>query len=91
VKRLREIEEYAKETYALSDSDRQALEARFDYLEEAVGRLGRLDWRNIALGTLFTLAAEAILPPEAVRHLLLMLFQQIVHLFGGPPFELPGG
>jgi hypothetical protein len=91
VKRLREIEEYAKGTYALSDSDRQALEARFDYLEEAVGRLCRLDWRNIALGTLFTLAAEAILPPEAVRHLLLMLFQQIVHLFGGPPFELPGG
>jgi hypothetical protein len=90
-KELREIKEYAKKTYALSEGQTLAFEAKLNYLEEAAGRLGRLDWRAAALGTLFTLVAEAILPPEAVRHILLMLFQPLGHLFGHPIPELPIG
>jgi hypothetical protein len=32
------------------------LEGHLLYLEEAVDRQGRIDWRGIAVGTVFTLA-----------------------------------
>lgn len=88
---LRDIKEYVKQTYALSEHQTQVLEAKLAYLEDARRRLGRLDWRNVALATLFTLAAEAMLPPEDARRILLMLLQPLGHLFGHVLPELPSG
>jgi len=90
-KQLQEIKEFAENAHSLSGHQMKALEAKIEYLNDAADRLGRLDWRAAALGTMFTLAAEAMLPPEAARHIFLMLFQPLGHLFGHPLLELPPG
>jgi hypothetical protein len=90
-KQLREITEYVKQTNALSEDEVQALEERLDYLEEAAGRLGRLDWRTVVAGTLLTAIVGAVLPPEATRDILLMLLRSLAHLFGHPFPELSSG
>jgi hypothetical protein len=86
---LRATKKYVKKTYALSEDDMQALEARLDHLGDAAGRLGRLDWRTVVAGTLLTAIVEAVLPPEATRDVLLMLLRSLAHLFGHPIPELP--
>jgi hypothetical protein len=88
---LREIKKYATRNHSLSENQVQALEARLEYLEEAAGRLGRLDWRNAAVGAMVTFAAEMIVAPEEARRILLMILQPLGHLFGHPFPELPPG
>ena len=90
-KQLQEIKEFVKKTYALSESQTQELEAKLEYLNDAAQRLGRVDWRAVALGTLLPLAAEAILPPENARHVVLMFLGSLGHLFGYPLPGLPSG
>ncbi|MCA1701253.1 MAG: hypothetical protein LC790_21090 [Actinobacteria bacterium] len=64
-KRLREVEEYVKATYSLSEGQAHALRARLDYLETAAGRLGRTDWRGVFVGVVVSLGADASFGPSA--------------------------
>jgi hypothetical protein len=78
---LREIQEYVKKSYALSGSQLHALDETRAYMDEAVGRLGRIDWRNAAAGAMLGALVTAAIPPDAVRAYLEMLFQSLAHLF----------
>lgn len=88
---LGEVRHYARTALRLSEQQLQELDGRLRYLEEASERLGRKDWLNIALGTVITLAAEALLPPEEIRNVLAMILHPLSHLFGHPLPLLPPG
>jgi len=87
---LREIAEYARKTYALSQDQMQALEAGLEDIGDKVGRLGRREWLTYVAGTLAILEAT-ILPPEATRHIFLILVRSLAQLRGHTFPELPGG
>jgi hypothetical protein len=86
---LREIKEYVKKTYSLSEAQWMLLEARLDYLQEAASRIGRLDWRNAFLGAILGLIFSMGLPPNAARDIVLMGLRALAYLFGHPMPELP--
>ena len=88
VGRLQELAEYARRTYSLSGPEMQILNAKVDYLVGAVGRLGRIDWRNAFAGVILGFIFAAVLPPESARHIFLTLLRAVGHLYGLP--ELPG-
>ncbi len=90
-KQLREIKEYAKKTYSLSEAQRMLLEARLDYLQEAASRLRRIDWRNALVGAIFGYIFAAALPPEAARDIFKVALGALAHLFAHPIPELPSG
>jgi hypothetical protein len=94
VEHLREIEEYVRNTYSLSQDQIAVLGVRFDELEAAVGRVGRLDFKGLFLGALFALFLAGVLPPEVVHSILIMALHGLEHVFGGgsgggPAPELP--
>jgi hypothetical protein len=88
---LRELKEYAKETHKLSERQMEALEAGFAAIEDASGRLGRIDWRNAALTLLLQAIYDAVLPAETTRDIFQMFVGSVGHLFGHPLPGLPGG
>jgi hypothetical protein len=90
-RQLREIKEYAKERHSLSEEQMESLETRLDYLEEATGRLGRIDWRTAFVGAIVEFILVAALPPETARDIFLMGVRTLGHLFGHPIPELPSG
>lgn len=86
---LREIKEYLRSTQSLSEASTAAIEDRLAYLEEAAGRMGRVDWRNAFVGVMLGLVVEAVAPPEVVREVLALALRGLSHLFGVPLPELP--
>lgn len=80
---LRQIKEFVKKTYSLSDSQRLSLEAKLDDIEAAAGRVGRKDWLLLVCGVMFSAIVTGLLPPEAVQEILAMLLHGLDHLFGG--------
>jgi hypothetical protein len=52
-------------TIGLQERQLRIANAKLDYLMEKAKTFGRIDWRNIMIGALVTLAMEAALPPEA--------------------------
>jgi hypothetical protein len=86
---IREIKDYLKESRDLSEEQYARIEARLDYAEEACQRLGKKDWIFLFLGTLFSVVGSALLPPDALQHVLSMAAQRIGHLFGGGRPQLP--
>jgi hypothetical protein len=90
-KQLREIKEYVKKTYSLSSQQMSRVEARLDEAEAATRRIGRKDWLLLFFGVMFTVIVTALLPPEAVQHILTMARDGLDHLFdgGGRPPQLP--
>jgi hypothetical protein len=86
---LREIKEYVTKTYDLSAGQMHVLETRLDSIRDAASRLGRRDWLTWVAGTLTIL--QAVLPPGAIRHILLMTLRSAAHLLGHPIPELPSG
>jgi hypothetical protein len=88
-KQLAEIKTHVKQTHALAGDQMQALEERLDYLQDATGRMNRIDWRNAAAGVLLSAIVNAVLPGDATRDVLLMLFRVVGHMFGHPILELP--
>ena len=86
-RRLRELAQYASNKYSLSGVQIQALDAKLDYLVKASGRVGRVDWRSIFIGTIFSFILSAALPSESAHDILLTLLRGIVSLYP----ELPSG
>jgi hypothetical protein len=91
VKQLAEIRRYAKTALRLSDQRMEELDGRLRYLEEATARVGRKDWLLIAIGTMFSIAVAAIIPPDEVRNLITIFLQPLGHLFGHAFPQLPPG
>jgi hypothetical protein len=94
---LRQIKEFVRKTYPLSETQVLDLEARLDVIEAAAGRIGRKDWLLLVGGVMAGVIITDLLPPGAVRHILLMLLHGLEHLFGGwdlppqlPPLRVAG-
>jgi len=87
--RLQGMAEQARHTYSLSEEQMRVLNAKIDYLKAAAGRLGRIHWRDVFLGVMFTFVLASALPPESVRHIVLTILRTIVQHHGFP--ELPNG
>jgi hypothetical protein len=86
---LREWAVDARRTYSLSEPQRRVLDAKLDYLVNAAGRLGRIDWRNAFVGVILGYVLTAALPPDSARDMLFRAIGAIGHFFGLP--ELPSG
>jgi hypothetical protein len=86
---LRKLRDDIAKNRELSADQLRLLDERLSYAEEAADRLGRVDWRNAVVGALLTLATEALVPPEAVRHVVVAIFHSLGHLFGHPVPGLP--
>jgi hypothetical protein len=80
--RLREIKEYVKKTYSLTEEQTSRIEARLDEAEAASRRMGRKDWVLLFAGVVFTLIVTDFLPPEVAQHILMMAVHELAHLFG---------
>jgi hypothetical protein len=63
------------------------VEARFDELEAAAGRIGRKDWRLQFFGVMLMVIVAGLMPPEGLQHILVMAVHGLDRLFGGggPP------
>lgn len=68
--RLQAFAEYAQKEYHLSEEQMQALNASISYLQESVTRLGRVDWKSAAIGTLFSFFVNIAIPADAARGLM---------------------
>jgi hypothetical protein len=86
VAQLNEIKQLLVNNYG---ADPQALASRIEQLTEASTRLGRRDWLNIFLGTLFGWALNGLVPPQGIREVLALASHTIGHLFGGSVPQLP--
>jgi hypothetical protein len=84
---LQEIKEYVKNTYVLSIQQAAHVEKMFGEVEDASHRIGRKDWLLLFGGALFSLILSAIVPPEAVQHILTMATHGLGHIFSrqNPP------
>ena len=92
-RRLREVEAYVRRTHALPEAEKEILKAKIDYLVDAAGRLGRIDWRNVFVGAIVGYILTAALPPESARSLFMTfmtLLRSVGHLFGHGFQGLPG-
>ena len=58
---IEEIRIYISSTYSLADEPLAEVNRKLDYLIDASSRLGRIDWKNIVIGALVTLALERVL------------------------------
>jgi hypothetical protein len=65
--RLREVEALVRDTYSLSEAEMETLHRKIDYLVDAAGRLGRIDWLNACAGAIIGLILSVGLPPESIR------------------------
>ena len=80
-RRLKEGAERAGQTLSLSDPAIHSLNEKVDYLIEAAGRTGRIDWKNACVGALISYALSVALPPESARLVIQMLLKALGHLY----------
>jgi len=80
-RRLREVEAHVRRTSTLPETEMEILKAKIDYLVDAAGRLGRIDWRNVFVGAIVGYILTAALPPESARPLF-MTFMTLLRSVG---------
>jgi len=88
---LNEAKEYVRANFELDPAQLDQIESQLDYLIEASGRIGRVDWRNLLIGSFLALALQTVVPVAPIQQLLLLLFHGLESMFsgsGGP--SLPG-
>jgi hypothetical protein len=78
---LRQIKNFAKVTYTLSEAQMASLDEKLDMIQAAAGRIGRKDWQILVIGVMSTLIIDRLLPPEAVQHIFATVLQALTHLF----------
>jgi hypothetical protein len=88
-RQLQELAENAKREYSLSEVQMRVLNETVSYLVDAVGRLGRTDWRGLVIGMMLSFVLSVALPPDAARHIFFSIIRIIGHRYGFP--ELGGG
>jgi len=54
-----------QQRFSLAESRAQILQSEIEYLKEQVKRQGRLNWKQIFVRTMVTLAIKLALPPDA--------------------------
>jgi hypothetical protein len=79
---LDEFRENARTTYSLSTSQLADLDSKLDYLVNAADHLGRKDWKNACIGALIGYVLSVAFPPDATRHIIMMLVNGITPFFG---------
>jgi hypothetical protein len=82
---LREIKDYVKKTYDLTDTQTMRLEERFNQAEEASRRMGRKDWFLLFSGVVLTLIVSDLVPASVVQHVFGMVVHELGHLFSNDP------
>ena len=85
--RLHEYAETARQAHAFSKEQMRLLNGKIDDLVDAAGRLGRKDWLNVFVGTIFFYCLEVALPPDATRE----IFRGFVHVINRLYPLLSGG
>ena len=75
---LAELRALVRASDRLTAEQARIANERFDYLEAATERLGRLDWRSAFLGAVIDLALQAIIPVDVVQG----IFGMAARLFG---------
>ncbi len=80
---LRAALDTVRHTHELTDEQYRALEDKLDYLVEAAGRFGRLDWRSIFIGSLVEVAMQHALSSDLLRDFLGLTLRGLAQLFGG--------
>lgn len=88
-KGIHEIKEHLIQTQRLTAEKQTFVETRLSYLEEALGRLGRFDWLNLAVGVLMNIAVGVSLNPDSVRETFRIAGLLIGKVFGGGQGMLP--
>ena len=86
---LYEIKRYLITTQQLSKEQQNKVEPRFNYLEEAITRLGRIEWLNILIAQLIAIAIELGLRGDSTHDLLTFAAQIVRQLLGtllSPPY-----
>jgi hypothetical protein len=86
-KGLDELQAHVLDQAELSASQIERLETNVSYLKDALKRLGRTDYRTAYFGVMATLVTEAMIPPDVLRHGMLIVARVTTHLFG---VDLPG-
>jgi len=81
IAQLGEVRRYIVAT-GVDETQLLAIDARLDYLTEATERLGRIDWRVVAIGMAFEIALAAAFNPEQARHLFDLMAQAAQRLLG---------
>lgn len=64
---LRTIEEHTIRTFNLQGEEAAYVRERLNYLSEAAGRVGRFDWKGLALSTFFGIVTSLAMEPEKAR------------------------
>jgi hypothetical protein len=70
-------------SFNLSAQIQAEINVKLDYLSAAKERLGRYDWRALALTTAIDVAIAAAFNPDQARHLLQLIASGLVRLLGG--------
>ena len=88
--RLREVEAHVRDTYSLFEPEMETLHRKIDYLIDAAGRFGRIDWLNIFVGAIFSYLLAVALPSEHALPFMTHFLHAIRHFFehGLPPLFL---
>lgn len=80
--RLDQIESDLAEIQELNAEQGAFVHQQFEYLREALPRLGRRDWLLTTLGALFSIAVEAVFGPDRARELFRLAANLLGPLFG---------
>jgi hypothetical protein len=86
---LRELQAKVTSTYSFRERDMEILNAKIDYLVDAAGRLGRIDWRNIVVGAIVSYILTAGLSPETARSIFSIFIDFLRAIFGHGLPQLP--
>ena len=90
---LTEAREYARTTLELSPTQLDRIERELDYLIAAAQRptIGRIDWRNLLVGSLVSLVIQAAVPVQPIQHLLFVVVHGLAAVFGRVAPPMIGG
>jgi hypothetical protein len=66
---LKEIQEFVVSAHQLEGERLAFIETRIEYLLQSADRLGRKDWKNVALAVFFSIVLFLALPPTAAGEL----------------------
>jgi hypothetical protein len=79
--RLDEIRAFLLASADLANEQRELIAAQFEYVKEATKRLGRLDWKQVLVGTIIGMAINATVTPDRAQQLWHMIADAFTPLY----------